>query len=75
MPATGGVRLTFRLVVRLENALCLLLVARLEAGLSASSFVLEVEDAPGTPDQTKCLLHCFTHGCECEAVSDCRVSE
>jgi hypothetical protein len=30
--------------------------------LFAGDFVFEVEDAPGTPDQTECLFHCFTHG-------------
>ena len=68
-------RLTLRFVVRLEDALCLTLVARLEALLFAGDFVFEVEDAPGTPDQTECLFHCFTHGYECAGIGDCRVSE
>ena len=55
-------RLTLRFVVCLEDALRLKLVARLEALLFAGDFVFEVEDASGTPDQTECLFHCFTHG-------------
>jgi hypothetical protein len=43
--------------------------------LFAADFVFEVEDAPGTPDQTERLFHCFTHVYECEAVGGCRVSE
>ena len=43
--------------------------------LFAADFVFQVEDAPGTPDQTECLFHCFTHVYECDAVGDCRVSE
>jgi len=67
--------LTLRFVVRLEDALCLVLVARLEAFLFAADFVFDVEDAPRTPDQTECLFHCFTHGYECAGIGDCRVSE
>jgi hypothetical protein len=40
-------RLTLRFVVRLEDALRLKLVARLEALLFAGDFVFEVEDAQG----------------------------
>ena len=69
------VRLTLRFIVRLEDALRLELVVCLEALLFAADFVFEVEDAPGTPDQTECLFHCFTHVYECEAVGGCRVSE
>ena len=68
-------RLTLRFVVRLEDALRLVLVACLEALLFAGDFVFEVEDAPGTPDQTECLFHVFTHGCECAGNGICRVSE
>jgi hypothetical protein len=50
-------RLALRFVVRLEDALRFVLVARLEAGLLAGDFVFEVEDASGTPDQTECLFH------------------
>jgi hypothetical protein len=50
-------RLTFRFVVRLENALCLRFVACLEARLLAGDFVFEVEDTSGTTDQTECLFH------------------
>jgi hypothetical protein len=69
------VRLTLRFVVRLEDALRLRLVTRLEALLFAGDFVFEVEDASGTPDQTECLFHHFTHGYECEGIGICRVSE
>ena len=55
------VRLALRFVVRLEDALRLRPVACLEALLFAAEFVLEVEDAPGAPDQTECLFHGFTH--------------
>jgi hypothetical protein len=61
--------------VCLEDALRLKLVARLEALLFAGDFVFEVEDASGTPDQTECLFHCFTHGYECAGIGGCRVSE
>ena len=47
----------------------------LEALLFAGDFVFEVEDASGTPDQTECLFHCFTHGYECEAIGTFRVGE
>ena len=50
---------------RAEDALRLKLVARLEALLVASDFVFEIQDAPGTPDQTECLFHCFTRGFTC----------
>jgi hypothetical protein len=43
--------------------------------LFASDFMFEVEDAPGTPDQTECLFHCFTHCYECAGIGTCRVSE
>ncbi|HTY85949.1 MAG TPA: JAB domain-containing protein [Candidatus Acidoferrum sp.] len=56
------VRLTLRFVVRLEDALRFVLIARFETRLNAGDFVFEVEDAPGTPDQTECLFHGFTHG-------------
>ena len=69
------VRLTLRFVVCLEDALRLKLVACLEALLLAGDFVFEIEDVLGTPDQTECLFHCFTHGCECAGIGDCRVSE
>ncbi len=68
-------RLTLRFVVRLADGLRLKLVARLQALLFASGFVFEVEDAPGTPDQTECLFHCFTHGYECAGFGGCRISE
>ena len=68
-------RLQLRFIVRLEDALRLVLITRLEALLFASDFVFEVEDAPGTPDQTECLFHCFTHGYECAGIGTCRVSE
>ena len=68
-------RLTLRFVVRLKNALNLMLVACLEARLLAGDFVFEVEDASGTPDQTECLFHRFTHGYECAGIGICRVSE
>ena len=68
-------RLTLRFVVRLEDALRLVLVARLEAGLLTGDFVFEVEDASGTPDQTECLFHRFTHGYECVRIGVHRVSE
>ena len=61
--------------MRLENALRLVLVARFEARLLTGDFVFEVEDASGTPDQTECLFHCFTHGYECVRFGTCRVSE
>jgi len=69
------VRLALRFVVRLEDALRFKLVARLEALLFAGDFVFEVEDASGTPDQTECLFHRFTHGYECAGIGICRVSE
>ena len=69
------VRLTLRFVVRLKDALCLKLIACLEALLFAGNFVFEVEDAPRTPDQTECLFHRFTHGYECAGIGICRVSE
>lgn len=50
-------RLAFRFVVRLENALRLKLVAGLEAGLLAGDFVFEVKDTSGTTDETECLFH------------------
>ena len=50
-------------------------VARLEARLNARDFVFEVEDASGTPDQTECLFHRFTHGFECVRNGIRRVSE
>jgi hypothetical protein len=68
-------RLILRFVVRLEDALRLVLIARLETRLNAGDFVFEVEDAPGTPDQTECLFHCFTHGYECAAIGTYHVSE
>ena len=68
-------RLNLRFIVRLEDALRLVFVARLEACLLAADFVFQVEDAPGTPDQTECLFHHFTHGYECEGIGICRVSE
>ena len=68
-------RLIFRFVVHLEDALRLVLIARLETRLNAGNFVLKVEDTPGTPDQTECLFHRFTHGYECAGSGDCRVSE
>jgi hypothetical protein len=37
--------------------------------------VFKVEDAPGTPDQTECLFHRFTHGYECVRVGTRRISE
>jgi hypothetical protein len=43
--------------------------------LMAADFVFEVEDAPGTPDQTECLFHRFTHGYECVSIGIRRVSE
>jgi hypothetical protein len=61
--------------VRLEDALRLVLIACLEVLLFAGDFVFEVEDASGTPDQTECLFHRFTHGYECAGIGDCRVSE
>jgi hypothetical protein len=69
------VRLHFGFIVRLEDSLRLMLVARFEAGLMTGDFMFEVEDAPGTPDQTECFLHYFTHGYECAGIGDCRVSE
>jgi len=68
-------RLALRFVVRLEDALCLCLVVRFEARLLAADFVLQVEYTPGTPDQTECLFHCFTHGYECVRLGVPRVSE
>ena len=61
--------------MRPENASRLNLVACLEARLNAGDLVFEVEDAPGTPDQTECLFHCFTHGYECVRFGTRRVSE
>jgi hypothetical protein len=54
------VRLTFRFVVRWEDSLRFVLIARLKARLNASDFVFEVKDASRTPDQTErfvSLLH------------------
>src|ERR1700678_340137 len=68
-------RLALRFIVRLKDALRLCLVAGLDALLFAGGFVLNVIDAPGTPNQTEYLFHCFTHGYECEAIGDIRVSE
>ena len=68
-------RLTLRVVVRLEDALGLVLVARLETRLNAGDFVFEVEDAPGAADQTECCFHGFTHVYECVRVGVRRVSE
>ena len=59
--------LTFRFVVRLENALRRVLIVRLETRLNPSDFALQIVDTPRTTDQTECLFHRFTHGCECEA--------
>ena len=61
--------------MRLEDALGFVPVARLEALLFAGDFVFEVKDASGTPDQTECLFHCFTHGYECGRFGFRRVSE
>ena len=68
-------RLILRFVVRLEDALRLMLIARLETRLNAGDFVFEIEDAPRTPDQTELLLHGFTHGFECEAGGPFAISE
>ena len=67
--------LTFRFVMRLEDALRFVLIARLEARLLTGDLAFEVEDASGTPDQTECLFHCFTHGYECVRFGFPRVSE
>jgi hypothetical protein len=40
-----------------KDALRLEFVTRLETDLNAGDFVFQVEDAPGTPDQTECLFH------------------
>ena len=61
--------------MRLKDALRLVFVARLEAGLDASGFVFQVEHAPRTPDQTECLFHWITHGYECVRNGIRRVSE
>ena len=68
-------RLAFRFVVRLQDALRLVLIACLEARLLAGDFVFEVKDTPRTTDQTECLFHCFTHGYECVRFGFPRVSE
>ena len=68
-------RLALRFIVRLEDALRFVLIARLETRLIAGDFVFEIVDAPGTPDQTECLFHRFTHGYECAGIGICRVSE
>ena len=62
-------------VVGLEESLCLVAIAGLEAGLLPGGFVFEVENAPGALNQTELLFHCFTHGCECEAVGTCSIRE
>jgi len=69
------VRLTLRFVVCLKDALCFVFITRFEALLFAGDFVFEVEDASGTPDQTECLFHCFTHDYDCAGIGTCRVSE
>jgi len=61
--------------VGLEDTLCLVLVAGFEARLLAGGLVFEVEHAPGTTDQTECLLHGFTHGYECVRQGTPRISE
>jgi hypothetical protein len=68
-------RLALRIILRLEGTPGLDRVTGPEAGLLAGDFVLGVEDAPRAPDQTKLLLHCFTHGSECEAVGPFAISE
>ncbi len=68
-------RLTFRLVMRLQDALRLVLIARLETGLLTGGFVFEVENAPRAADQTECLFHRFTHVAECVRSGVPRVSE
>jgi hypothetical protein len=54
--------------VGLEEPLGFVAVVGLEAGLLSGRFVFEVVNASGALNQTELLLHCFTHGCECEAV-------
>ena len=51
-----------------------MLVARFETRLRSRDFIFEVEDAPGAANQTELLLHCFAHGCECEAVGTSAIS-
>jgi hypothetical protein len=61
--------------VGLEEPLGFVAVAGLEAGLLSGRFVFEVENASGALNQTELLLHCFTHGCECEAVGTFSIRE
>ena len=68
-------RLRLRLVVSLEQTLRLGPVSGFETRLLAGDFVFEIENTPGALDQTELLLHCFTHGFECEAVGPFAVSE
>jgi len=68
-------RLAFRFIVCLEDALGLVLIACLETRLLTGDFVYEVKDASRTPDQAECLIHCFTHGYECVRFGIPRVSE
>ena len=53
----------------------LVFVVGFETRLRAGDFVFEVEHAPGAADQSVLLLHCFAHGCECEAVGTDAISE
>jgi len=69
------VRLQLRFIAGLKDALRLVFVGRLEAGLNAGDFVFQVEDAPRALDQTECVFHGITHGYECDRNGIRRVSE
>jgi hypothetical protein len=69
------VRLALRFVVRPENALRFMFIARFETRLNSAQLVHQIEHTPRTTDQTECLFHCFTHVYECAGIGDCRMSE
>ena len=59
----------------MEDSLRLKFIARFETGLNTGAFIFEVVHTPRTTDQTECLFHCITHGCECEAIGTVAVSD
>ncbi len=60
--------LALGVVVGLQQPLRFIPIACFETGLLSGGLVFEVIDAPRALNQTELLLHCFTHGYECEAV-------